>query len=306
MMGLGRTASVAALVLAGFAVAAEARTITVDCAAGQKIGPRLFFALPGDTLRVSGVCNERVVLEEHKVGLTLDGQGTAEIVSPDATQNAVIIRARGTVLRGFRITGGRHGVSVQDGGQAVIDGNVVELNQEDGIHVGDSSSADIVNNTVRGNGSDGITITDNSSARIGFRSTQDAAPSPNVIDANGRGGVTVNRSANARIAGNSFTGNADYAVRLVRGAQADVAGNAMNDNLGGIQITQNSTATLTDVGDGAAAFLSARNTGVNREFGVLCLQAGFMRGVIAPLTGALARLSQDASCVTSQIGPLAP
>jgi hypothetical protein len=116
----------------------------------------------------------------------------------------------------------------------------------------------------------------------------------------------VSRAANARIAGNSFTGNVDYAVRLVRGAQADVAGNAMNDNLGGIQITQNSTATITDAGDGAAAFLSARNTGTNREFGVLCLQAGFIRGVIAPLTGLIARLSVDASCVTSQIGPLGP
>ena len=79
----------------------------------------------------------------------------------------------------------------------------------------------------------------------------------------------------------------------------------MNDNLGGIQISQNSTATLTDAGDGAA-FLAARNTGTNREFGVLCIQAGFIRGIIAPLTGALARLSSDASCVTSQVGPLAP
>jgi len=296
----------AALAAVSVAFAAEARTITVDCNAGQRIGPRMIFALPGDTLLVSGICNKRVVLREHRVGLTLDGQGSAEIRAPDTASPAVIIRARGTVLRGFRITGGRHGVSVQDGGHAVIDGNVIEFNQEEGINVGEASSAGIVNNTVRGNGGDGITITDNSSARIGFLSGQDAAPSPNVIDANGRGGVTVNRSANARIAGNSFTGNVDYAVRLVRGAQADVAGNAMNDNLGGIQLSQNSTATLTDAGDGAAAFLSARNTGVNREFGVLCLQAGFIRGVIAPLTGAVARLSLDASCVTSQIGPLAP
>jgi len=305
-MRLDKTTGVAALVLAGFVVVAEARTITVDCNAGQKIGTRMFFALPGDTLLVSGICNEQVVLEAHKLELTLDGQGTAEIRAPNVGQSAVVIRARGTVLRGFRITGGLHGVHVRDGGHAIIDGNVVEGNAEDGIHVGDAASAGIVNNTVRGNGEDGIGISDNSSARVGFLSNQDAAPSPNVIDANGRGGVTVNRSANARIAGNSFTGNGDYAVRLVRGAQADVVGNDMNNNLGGIQITQNSTATITDTGDGAAAFLSARNTGTNQQFGVLCLQAGFIRGVIAPLTGLIGRLSTDASCVTSQIGPLAP
>jgi parallel beta-helix repeat protein len=305
-MRLSRTASAVALALAGLAVTAEARTITVDCNAGQRIGPRLVFALPGDTLRVSGICNEQVVLEEHKVGLTLDGQGTAGIVSPDATKSAVVVRARGTVLRGFRITGGRHGVHVQDGGNALIDGNVIEDNAEDGIHVGDAASAGIINNTIRSNREDGIGISDSSSARVGFLTNQDAAASPNVIDLNGRGGVTVNRSANARIAGNSFTGNGDYAVRVVRGAQADVVGNDMNNNLGGIQITQNSTATITDTGDGSAAFLSARNTGTNRDFGVLCQQAGFIRGVIAPLTGALGRLSQDASCVTSQIGPLAP
>jgi hypothetical protein len=305
-MGSGRAAGAAALVLAGFALAAEARTISVNCNEGQTIAGRMLFTLPGDTLLVNGICNEQVVLREHRVGLTLAGQPGAEIRAPDNTSPAVSIRARGTVLRGFRISGGRHGVAVQDGAQALIDGNVIELNQEDGINVGEAGSASIVNNTVRGNGSDGIAVSDNASARIGFLSTQDAGASPNMIDGNGRGGVTVNRSANARIAGNSFTGNADYAVRLVRGAQADVAGNTMNDNLGGIQISQNSTATLTDAGDGSAAFLSARNSGVNREFGVLCVQAGFIRGVIAPLTGALGRLSQDASCGTSQIGPLAP
>jgi parallel beta-helix repeat protein len=292
-LGLGTTASVAALVLAGFAVAAEARTITVDCTAGQKIGPRLFFALPGDTLRVSGVCNEQVVLEEHKIGLTLDGQGTAEIRSPDATRAAVIIRARGTVLRGFKITGGRNGVSVQDGGYVVIDRNVIENNGEDGINVSDSSWAGIINNTVSNNGGDGITVNDNSSARVGFVDGQAGVASPNTIDGNGRGGITVNRSSNARIAGNFFNGNTDYAVRVVRGAQADVAGNAMNGNLGGVLVNQNSTVVLADAGDGPGAFLTAPNSGVNTQNGVRCRQGGVVTGSIGTLTGATPVSAQD-------------
>jgi len=299
-------AGAAALALASIGFAAEARTITVNCTAGQTIAGRMLFALPGDTLQVTGICNERVVLQEYRIGLTLDGQGSAEIRAPDATGSAVVIRGRGIVLRGFRITGGRHGVSVQDGGHAVIDGNLIELNQIDGVNVSEKSSAGIVNNTIRANGEDGVGVNDNSSVRVGFLDVHDAAPGPNIIDGNGRSAVTVNRSSNARIAGNSFTGNGDYAVRIVRGGQADVAGNAMNANLGGIQISQNSTAIITDAGDGAAAFLSDRNTGTNLQFGVLCNQVAGIRGVIAPLTGALGRLSADGTCVTSQIGPLAP
>jgi hypothetical protein len=64
-MKLSASARAAALVLASIAWTAEARTITVDCDAGQKIGSRMLFALPGDTLRVKGSCNEHVVLAEH-------------------------------------------------------------------------------------------------------------------------------------------------------------------------------------------------------------------------------------------------
>jgi parallel beta-helix repeat protein len=243
-----------------------------------------------------------VVIAEHKVGLTIDGQGLAQILAPApvAERSAVIIRARGTVLRGFaRITGGRHGVSVQEGGHAVIDGNTIEDNPGDGINVTEASWAGIVNNTIRFNASDGVAINDNSSARIGFLEVQALAPSPNTFNDNGRAGVTLNRSSNARIAGNHFNNNRDFAVRLVRGAQADVAGNTMNGNIGGgIEVRQNSTLILNDAGDGSAAFLSANNQGSNIGFGVVCREAGFVRGTIAPLTGTQGELSTNGTCVT--------
>lgn len=304
-MNLSACARAAALVLAGIAGTAEARVIPVNCDLGQSINHRLLFAFPGDILRVSGTCLEHVVIDEHKVGLTLDGQGTARIVVTDTTRSAVVIRARGTVLRGFAmITGGRHGVSVQDGGHAVIDANLIEHNSNDGINVTEASWAGIVNNTIRFNTSDGIAINDNSSARIGFLEVQADLPSPNRIDNNGRGGVTVNRSSNARISGNDFNNNGDFAVRLVRGAQADVAGNTMNGNVGGgIQVRQNSTLILNDAGDGGGPFLSSRNSGSNPGFGVECADAGFVRGRIAPLIGSNGIFSTDGTCVASNIAP---
>jgi hypothetical protein len=291
--GVARTA---ALVVASFIASAEARTITVNCNEGHTINGRLLFALPGDTLLVTGVCNEHVVIREHKVEVRLEGQGSAEIHAPENTRPAIAVRGRGTEIRGFRIIGGRHGISVQDGGYAVIDGNIIENAAENGITVSGHSWAGIVNNTVRGNAGDGITVNDNSSARIGFLDGQAAAPSPNFVDGNGRGGVTVNRSANARIAGNSFTANLDYAVRVVRGAQADVAANAMNSNLGGIFASQNSTVNLADGGDLAGSFLSSPNSGLNSDFGVRCREAAVIRGTIAPLTGARGPLRAESGC----------
>lgn len=299
------SARMAVLVLAGIAGAAEARVIPVNCELGHSINHRLVFALPGDTLRVSGSCLEHVVVSAHKVDVTIDGQGTAQILPPlpVADRSAVVIRARGVVVRGFAmITGGRHGVSVQDGGRAVIDGNRIQNNPGDGINVSEHSSAGIVNNDISFNGSDGVVVNDNSSARIGFLDTQAAEPSPNAFNGNGRAGVSLNRSSNARIAGNHFSDNRDFAVRLVRGAQADVAGNTMNGNVGGgIEVRQNSTLILNDAGDGPAAFISARNTGSNPGSGVVCREASFVRGVIAPLNGGT--ISADATCVTSNINP---
>jgi parallel beta-helix repeat protein len=307
-MKLSASARVAALVLASVAGTAEARVIPVNCDLGQSINHRLLFAFPGDTLRVSGTCLEHVVIPQHKVELTIDGQGSARILAPVpvAERSAVIIRAHGTILRGFAvITGGRHGVSVQGGGHAVIDGNTIQDNPGDGINVSESSWAGVVNNTIRSNASDGVAINDNSSARIGFLDVQALAPSPNTFNDNGRAGVTLNRSSNARIAGNHFNNNQDFAVRLVRGAQADVAGNTMNGNIGGgIEVRQNSTLILTDAGDGPGAFISARNTGSNPGSGVFCREASFVRGVIAPLNGG--SLSVDASCVASNTNPPPP
>src|SRR5262245_40992912 len=47
----------------------------VNCDKGQTINDALKNADPGDTIRVSGICTERVAIKTER--LTLDGQGTA-------------------------------------------------------------------------------------------------------------------------------------------------------------------------------------------------------------------------------------
>ena len=71
--------------------------IKVDCDKGKTIKDALKHADPGDTIRVTGICTERVVIKTSRI--TLDGQGTA-------------------VLDGA----GRRPTGFGDGGVLVIDG----------------------------------------------------------------------------------------------------------------------------------------------------------------------------------------
>ena len=73
--------------------AGETRKLTCD--AHQTIGEELGKLKPGDTLLVSGTCNENVVVREEIHRITVDGQGSATINSPDPAQETVVIRGRG-------------------------------------------------------------------------------------------------------------------------------------------------------------------------------------------------------------------
>ncbi|MGH8055979.1 MAG: hypothetical protein ACREOH_01890 [Candidatus Entotheonellia bacterium] len=54
-----------------------ARTLKVNCGTGGALGPVLKKAKPGDTIRVTGTCDETVTITTDR--LTLDGQGTTVI-----------------------------------------------------------------------------------------------------------------------------------------------------------------------------------------------------------------------------------
>src|SRR5262245_7939581 len=172
---------------------AEPATHTLTCGPEQTIGGALKRLRPGDTLRVSGVCNENVTIGEELDRITLDGQDQASI-NADQDSNAITITGRGITVRGFKITGGAQGVAVVDGGSAVIDGNTIQNSAMIGITVFRNSSAQIVNNTIRNNPGAGIALQSNSSARIGFTGPLNARVSaPNTIE-NSMHGIRVYRS----------------------------------------------------------------------------------------------------------------
>jgi len=171
---------------------AQADKHTLTCGPEKTIGQAIKTLKPGDTLLVSGTCNENIDLGEDIYGITLDGQGTATI-NGDPSVNTITVTGRGITIRGFTITGGFQCIAVLDGGSAVIDGNTIQNNGAPGIQVLRGSSAQIFTNTIQNNGSHG---------------------------------VSVDRNAQAEIAACTITGNVGDGIRGMRNAGVDIGTDA--------------------------------------------------------------------------------
>jgi len=212
---------------------AESGTHTLTCGHERTIGQALETLKPGETLLVSGTCNENLVVGEAFHDITLDGQGTAAI-SGDSSANAVTVTGNGITIRGFTISGGNpQAVAVQDGGTAVLDGNTIQSAARNGIAVFRGSSANIVNNRVQNNGLAGIAIQQTATARIGWSGPPDNRVSaPNTIQNNGAQGIQLYRGSSAQIFSNTIQNNASHGVFVDRNAQAEIAACLITGNGG--------------------------------------------------------------------------
>ena len=253
----------------------------LTCGKEKTIGEALHELKPGDTLLVSGTCNENVVILEEVHRITLDGQGTATINGGPATLtglNVVLIRGTGITIKGFTITGGRDGINLNSAGSATLDGNFIQNTGRIGVNVNNSSFARILNNTIQNNPDAGILVNGGSTVDIGFTGTpDDRVPSPNIIQNNSRGisisrssvaqigyntitnntdrGIDITRNSHAQIgglsntgpSGNTVQGNGSDGVRVNRASHGDISGNTINSNGGdGIRVEENSGVNLDE------------------------------------------------------------
>jgi parallel beta-helix repeat protein len=267
----------------------------------QTISAALRTLQPGDTLPVSGACNENLLIPEQIVNVILDGQGTATINGPDASRPVINVRGTGITIRNFAaITGGDTGITVTRGGTATIESNIIENAGNSGISISQTSSARIVNNKIQGNAAHGILINDSSSARVGFLMPDETVASPNLIQNNGENGIIVTGSSNARVVGNTIRGNAGHGVIVNRVSHADVSSNTLDSNGGdGVFVTRNSGVNLgEDTGNGI--FDSPNTTNVNNGgFGIRCLINSYGDGRRGTLDGASGALSFAANCTNA-------
>jgi hypothetical protein len=283
---------------------AKSGTHTLTCGSGRTIGQTLKILKPGDTLLVSGSCNENVEIGEEFQRITLDGQGAATI-SGDASAHAVTVRGKGITIRGFVVTGGApQGINVQDGGSAVIDSNLVHGNARNGIGVFRNSSADIINNTIQHNPVAGIVVDSISSARIGWAGPpNNRVSAPNTIQDNGTQGIQVIRGSSAQIFTNTIQGNGDNGIFVDRNSQAQVAGCVITGNAGdGIRGMRGAAVDIgTDATKSTPQFDDDTNVGTNGGFGVRCTIAGFVDGRLGSLTGTSGGKSFAEACVDSVV-----
>ncbi len=231
----------------------------VDCGAGESIQAALDSAVDGDTINVSGICNEAITIAKN--GIRLIAMPGAEIIAPAGSDlDAVRVRALNVLITGFSaITGESRGILVQRSGSATIRDNTIMNSVRQGIRVGESSSARINNNTVTNNGNHGIFITDSSFARVDGN---------NMITSNARIGIIVSGSSHARIFDNTITGNLASGILLASGGSADIDGNVITDNaFHGIEFFLNSSARLARSFSGPNFPNTLKRNG---RFGVLC------------------------------------
>jgi parallel beta-helix repeat protein len=234
-------------------------TIDVDCGAGGiGIQAAINTASAGDTIVVTGTCNENIYIGETKEELTLDGGGTAIISAFNTNDHVVRAMGRTIKIQGFKsIGGGLDGIHTPGypppggGAKIYIDNNTIENNSRIGINIGQNSYAVITNNTIQNNGMYGITVSEMSSARIGIVGIGDSNANPNIIQGNGIEGIRVTRSSYAIIVGNTIRDNTGNGISVSKVSHADIANNTIDNNGDcGINVTQNSGVNLgNDTGE---------------------------------------------------------
>jgi len=280
----------------------QAATIKLSCGGKDTIGSAVKKLKPGDTLSVAGTCNENLIIPEEITRVVIDGQGKATIRGPDTSAPTVVIAGRGITIKGFTVTGGRDGIVILRGGQAVIDGNTIQDTARIGLQVNQSSFAVIVNNTIQNNQNNGISVGGSSYAIIGILTGLDKVASPNTIQNNGGNGISVNRSSNARITGNAIRNNKLNGIQISRGAQADITSSTIDGNgLSGVEVSQNSNVQLgADKGTGIFEAPNTTSAG-NSQVGIKCTVNSSVGGRLGTLNGKSGAKDFDSSCVDSLI-----
>lgn len=134
---------------------ADSAVKKVECEKGQTLTEALQQAKPGDTLKVTGTCHERVTITTDR--LTLDGGGSAVLDggggSPAEFEGVVTIDgAHGVTLTGFTIQNGPgEGILGQRSAAFTVLDTTVQDNAGIGIAVGGGSTAELTDCAMRRN-----------------------------------------------------------------------------------------------------------------------------------------------------------
>jgi parallel beta-helix repeat protein len=224
----------AALVVGVGTLLAAPNVRSIDCPR-QSLGDAVAKADPGDTLRVTGICHERVVITTDR--LTIDGQGTAVIDGGGGSGGefsaAILIDgAQGITVRGFTVHNSSNGILGQSNAAFKVQNTRIQDNAREGIFTLDASNAEISDCTINHNGHVGVRLLNNSVAVF-------------------KGSVTANNN----LAGMMATANSSVEVR---GGSLEASGNT----LGGIAL-DGSSFRIIEFTASLGSSVTANNNGTH-------------------------------------------
>ena len=171
-------------------------THSVDCDAGEAVQDKIDESEPGDTIMITGTCNEAVVV--NKDGITLDGRGSAVIDGAGIDRWAVDITGRQKVtIRGLTVLNGHaSGIAITETSGVWMQDVTVRNTRRDsndsdgqGIFVGHASSVILTGTIVaHGNAGNGIMLWQSGNALALGNFAPRGTPYPRAsIQANGNG-----------------------------------------------------------------------------------------------------------------------
>jgi Periplasmic copper-binding protein (NosD) len=258
---------------------ADSAVKKVKCDIGQTLTEALRKAKPGDTLQVTGTCQERVTITTDQ--LTLDGGGSAVIDGggggPTELEGVVTIDgAHGVILTGFTVQNGPgEGILGIHGAAFAVQQTTVQQNATIGIAVADGSTADLTDCTLQSNVV-GIDVFTSSSAilRGAITSSQNTGDGAEV---NGQSMLEI-RGAQVQMNDNGgaglVAGSGQVAIFGFTAAQGSTLTANRNGNFGIIIFTPQSQLTIygSDFFGSGANIITAANNGAD---GIL-VSAGFI------------------------------
>jgi hypothetical protein len=264
----------------------------VNCDRGDNIAEVLARAEPGDTIRVTGTCFERVSIKTDQI--TLDGQGAATLDGgggPVSEFDGVVTidGASGVTIQGFTVQNGpgegilgTHGAAfsvrnttVQDNGGAgvaVAEGSTAELTDcsllrnDGGIDVFTQSSA-VLKGAIRTNENLGPGAVVNGTSILEIRGAQ--------VEASRNGGVGLLAGSNSQLAVFGFAGSqgSTFSIDANGGGGIVLADSILNVfNESTFAITNSPLGILVAAGkiispSGVGTFV-IENNGVGLDFGL--------------------------------------
>jgi hypothetical protein len=249
---------------------ADSTVKKVKCDNGQTLTEALQQAKPGDTLQVTGTCQERVTITTDR--LTLDGGGSAVLDgggggSAEFFEGVVIIDGvQGVTLMGLTIRNSPgQGILGVGGAALVVKDTTMQNNGVGGIFLNNNSSAELTDVEVKDSGGIGIAVFNNSTAVLKGHVSSTGSGST----VSGSNGIAVQSGSTLEIRGASVQAshNVGGGVDIVD-SQAIIFGypesqgsilTAENNTLDGIFVANGSFSVF--LGAVGLATISASNNG---------------------------------------------